>query len=80
MPIVAWNPWTDIRQREDIKQLNTSFPFGPIPNNVIKRIIQYYNAATTYTDELIGELLQHVDDNTIIVLIGDHGIIRIIIN
>lgn len=39
-----------------------------------RKIIQHYNAATTYTDDLIGELLEKIDDdNTIVVLIGDHG-------
>ncbi|PSN43846.1 Iduronate 2-sulfatase [Blattella germanica] len=31
MPTVAWNPWTDLREREDIAALNVSFPFGPMP-------------------------------------------------
>ena len=31
LPLVAWNPWTDIRERDDVKQLNITFPFGPVP-------------------------------------------------
>jgi hypothetical protein len=31
LPTVAWNPWTDIREREDVQALNISFPFGPVP-------------------------------------------------
>jgi iduronate 2-sulfatase len=31
-PEVAWNPWTDLRMREDVKNLNISFPFGAIPD------------------------------------------------
>ncbi len=31
LPPVAWNPWTDVRAREDIAALNVSFPYGPIP-------------------------------------------------
>lgn len=31
LPVVAWNPWTDIREREDVKELNITFPFGPVP-------------------------------------------------
>lgn len=56
-----------------MKQLNISFPFGPMPDEVTKKIIQAYNAATTYIDDLIGKLLKHTDNNTIIVLTGDHG-------
>ena len=32
MPLVAWNPWTDLRERDDVKALNISFPFGPVPD------------------------------------------------
>lgn len=31
LPPVAYNPWMDIRQREDIQALNLSVPYGPIP-------------------------------------------------
>lgn len=31
LPNVAYNPWTDIRKREDVQALNLSFPYGPIP-------------------------------------------------
>lgn len=31
LPIVAWNPWTDIRDFDDVKALNVSFPFGALP-------------------------------------------------
>lgn len=73
LPTVAWNPWTDVRRRDDIAALNISFPFGIMPDSTSREIIQNYNAATTYVDDLIGQLLEKVDDNTIIVLIGDHG-------
>ena len=33
MPDVAWNPWTDVRERDDIKALNISFPFGHMPSS-----------------------------------------------
>ncbi|KAF6717374.1 Iduronate 2-sulfatase [Oryzias melastigma] len=28
LPAVAYNPWTDVRKREDVQKLNVSFPFG----------------------------------------------------
>lgn len=31
LPPVAYNPWMDIRQREDVQSLNISVPYGPIP-------------------------------------------------
>lgn len=73
MPTVAWNPWTDIRFRDDMKQLNIPFPFGPMDDNTLKKIIQAYNAATTYMDDQIGQLIPYIDNNTIIVITGDHG-------
>lgn len=33
LPEVAYNPWTDIRKREDVQALNVSFPYGPIPKD-----------------------------------------------
>lgn len=73
MPTVAWNPWTDIRERDDIESLNIPFPFGEMPLNFTRKILQAYAASVTYIDDLIGSLLQEVDRNTIVVLIGDHG-------
>lgn len=74
MPTVAWNPWIDLRKRDDIATLNISFPFGRMPDDMTRKILQGYNAAVTYVDDLIGQLLSHInDDNTVTVLIGDHG-------
>lgn len=33
LPPVAYNPWTDVRKRDDVKQLNISFPYGPVPKD-----------------------------------------------
>lgn len=73
LPVVAWNPWTDVRQRDDIASLNISFPFGYMPSITNKKIIQSYNAATSYIDDLIGNLLNKITSNTIIIVVGDHG-------
>lgn len=74
MPSVSWNPWLDVKSRDDIKKLNITFPFGIMPKQMIMRIIQNYNAATTYIDDLIGHLLRKIElNNTIIILVGDHG-------
>lgn len=74
LPTVAFNPYMDIRRRDDLKQLNVSFPFGPIPRKFAWQFRQAYYAAVTYIDDLIGSLLESIDfENTIIVLTGDHG-------
>lgn len=31
LPPVAYNPWTDVRKRDDVKRLKLSFPYGAIP-------------------------------------------------
>ncbi|XP_050303881.1 iduronate 2-sulfatase [Anthonomus grandis grandis] len=74
LPDVAWNPWIDIRERDDVKKLNIPFPYGPIPDDLNKRIIQAYYASVTYVDDLIGKVLQNADfTNTIVVVTSDHG-------
>lgn len=75
LPTVAFNPYNDIRRRDDVQRLNISFPFGPMrPHHFAWRIRQAYYAAVTYVDNLIGDLLKCVDlSNTIIALTSDHG-------
>lgn len=78
MPSVAYEPWTDIRWRDDIADLNLSFPYGHMPDLHARKIIQSYFAATSYLDSLIGELLDALQEygfanNTIVSFIGDHG-------
>lgn len=74
VPTVAFNPYNDIRERDDAKSANITFPFGPIPNDFGLHIRQGYYASVTYVDALIGRLLKEIDfNNTVIALIGDHG-------
>eukprot|EP00118_Oscarella_pearsei_P016517 m.158361 g.158361 ORF g.158361 m.158361 type:complete len:369 (+) comp38734_c1_seq23:589-1695(+) len=78
LPTVAWEPWTDVRRREDVMALNLSFPYGPMLDNFAQKIIQHYYASTTYVDSELGRLLKGLKDsglenNTIISFIGDHG-------
>ncbi|XP_036404650.1 iduronate 2-sulfatase [Megalops cyprinoides] len=78
LPPVAYNPWTDIRKREDVESLNISFPYGPIPKDFQLRIRQHYFASVSYVDNQIGKLLSALDDlglakNTIVVFTSDHG-------
>lgn len=78
LPTVAWNPWTDLREREDVAALNVSFPFGPIHDDYARLVIQSYYAAVSYIDDLVGQMLSELkaaglSNNTIILLVGDHG-------
>ncbi|XP_030065990.1 iduronate 2-sulfatase [Microcaecilia unicolor] len=78
LPPVAYSPWVDIRKREDVRALNVSFPYGPIPQDFQLLIRQSYFAAVSYVDAQVGQLLSALDDlhltnNTIVVFISDHG-------
>lgn len=74
LPTVSFNPYIDVRSRDDARLQNISFPFGPIPHEFGIGIRQAYYAAVTYVDHLIGQIMEHVDfTNTVIVLTSDHG-------
>ncbi|KAM8800079.1 iduronate 2-sulfatase [Eudromia elegans] len=78
LPSVAYNPWMDIRQRDDVKALNVSFPYGPLPEDFQLQIRQSYYAAVSYLDGQVGLLLSALDDarlsnSTIVVFTADHG-------
>ncbi|XP_061454789.1 iduronate 2-sulfatase [Rhineura floridana] len=78
LPSVAYNPWTDIRRREDVEALNISFPYGPVPEDFQRQIRQSYFASISYLDVLVGRLLNALDDtglshNTVVVFTADHG-------
>nr|XP_057918983.1 iduronate 2-sulfatase [Doryrhamphus excisus] len=78
LPPVAYNPWTDIRKRDDVQKLNISFPYGPIPKDFQLRVRQHYYAAVSYMDAQLGRLLSALDtlglaQTTIVVFTSDHG-------
>ncbi|XP_026847564.1 iduronate 2-sulfatase [Drosophila persimilis] len=74
MPAVAWNPYTDVRARDDFKHLNISFPYGPISRHQAAQIRQAYYASVAYVDDLFGKLLAGLDlQQTVVVVLGDHG-------
>ncbi|XP_023289898.1 uncharacterized protein LOC105699485 [Orussus abietinus] len=75
---VAYNPWTDLRKREDVKALLLKFPWEKIPVKFATTIIQSYYAAVTYIDDMIGLLLAQlciskIRNETIVILTSDHG-------
>ncbi|KAM9375684.1 iduronate 2-sulfatase isoform 2-T2 [Pholidichthys leucotaenia] len=78
LPPVAYNPWMDLRKREDVQKLNLSFPYGPIPKDFQLRIRQHYYAAVSYMDAQVGRLLSALDElglaeSTVVVFSSDHG-------
>ncbi|XP_055932553.1 iduronate 2-sulfatase-like [Argiope bruennichi] len=78
MPKISWNPWMDIRERDDVKELNISIPYGPVPDDFQREIRQGYYASLSYMDDQLGRLLKALEDSgyadhTTIVLLGDHG-------
>ncbi|KAM7357768.1 iduronate 2-sulfatase isoform 2-T3 [Cochliomyia hominivorax] len=74
MPNVAWNPYTDVRSRDDFKHMNISFPYGPISELQSAQIRQAYYASVAYVDDLFGKFISHIDlDRTIVVVTSDHG-------
>ncbi|KTF87263.1 hypothetical protein cypCar_00044224 [Cyprinus carpio] len=85
LPDVAYNPWTDIRKREDVQALNLSFPYGPIPKDFQLQIRQHYFASVSYVDAQVGKVLQALDDfglakDTIVVFSSDHGLFNRILS
>jgi iduronate 2-sulfatase len=74
IPEVSWNPYNDLRERDDFKILNVSFPYGPVPSEYAARLRQNYYACVSYIDDLLGGILELVNfSNTIVVLTSDHS-------
>ncbi|KAM3612728.1 uncharacterized protein V6R79_013420 [Siganus canaliculatus] len=78
LPPVAYNPWTDVRKRDDVQKLNISFPYGPMPKDFQLRVRQHYFAAVSYVDAQVGRLLSALEelglaDSTMVVFTSDHG-------
>ncbi|XP_022256720.1 iduronate 2-sulfatase-like isoform X2 [Limulus polyphemus] len=78
MPPVAWNPWMDLRKRDDVKNYKVSFPYGELPEKFQREIRQGYFASISYMDDLVGQLLGTLEEtgfasNTLVVFLGDHG-------
>lgn len=71
-PPEALHGWGELRAYAGIAQR------GPLPDETARRLIHGYYACVSYVDALIGRLLDELDalgldDNTIVVLWGDHG-------
>ncbi|XP_039963589.1 iduronate 2-sulfatase isoform X1 [Bactrocera neohumeralis] len=74
MPNVAWNPYIDVRSRDDFKHQNISFPYGPISARHRSQIRQAYYASVAYVDDLFGKFIVHLNkSNTVVLVTSDHG-------
>ncbi|MCE5205408.1 MAG: sulfatase [Porphyromonadaceae bacterium] len=81
-PNVAFSTYLEILDYSDIPPLYTFSDFNKNSGNIYidkqKELIHGYYACISYTDALIGEVINalkknNIDKNTIIILVGDHG-------
>ncbi|XP_073842292.1 iduronate 2-sulfatase [Musca autumnalis] len=74
MPKVSWNPYTDLRKRDDVKRWHIPFPYGPMKKMQAAKIRQAYYAAVAYVDDLFGKFMAEVNlENTVVLVTSDHG-------
>ncbi|XP_065833661.1 iduronate 2-sulfatase-like [Oscarella lobularis] len=79
MPDIAWSNYLELRNYDDIAQLNASGQINTtLPNETVKNLRRAYYACVSYIDSLIGQVLKELEnlglaDNTIISFFGDHG-------
>jgi arylsulfatase A-like enzyme len=71
-PDVAIHSWGELRAYADIPKK------GPLTDEMARTLIHGYYACVSYTDALVGRLLDELDrldlaDNTVVILWGDHG-------
>ncbi len=71
-PDAAFHNWGELRAYSGIP------PKGPLPDELARTLIHGYYACVSYTDALVGRLLDELGrlglrENTIVILWGDHG-------
>jgi len=71
-PDIAMHSWGELRQYHDIPAK------GPLDDDLARTLIHGYYACVSFIDAQVGRLLDaleelDLDDNTIVVLWGDHG-------
>ena len=71
-PKIANHSWGELRYYKDIPKK------GQVSDAVAKKLIHGYYAAVSYVDAQVGKVLKELKnlglkDNTVIVLVGDHG-------
>ena len=79
MPPVAWSNYGELREYHDIAMLNATGAINStLPPGVVKDLRRGYYAALSFTDSLIGTIMDELAvlglaENTIISFCGDHG-------
>lgn len=71
-PEIANHSWGELRYYKDIPKK------GQVSDDVAKKLIHGYYASVSYVDAQVGKVLKELEnlglrDNTVIVLVGDHG-------
>ena len=81
MPEVAWSPYGEIRaQYFDVHALNLTGAINTsMPDDMARQLRRHYYAAISYTDSLVGQLLDALDssgvaNHTIVALWGDQSV------
>ena len=72
-PREAWHDWGELRYYDGIPPSPE-----PLPDALARTLIHGYYASVSYVDALVGRILRTLEENglsenTIIVLLGDHG-------
>lgn len=73
------SPKQAVHNSPELRNMYTGIPEeGILPTQLAQNLVRGYYASVSYTDALIGELIQSLDDlglrdNTTIILWGDHG-------
>ncbi|ELT89141.1 hypothetical protein CAPTEDRAFT_221773 [Capitella teleta] len=79
LPEDVWSDFSELRKYKDVAD---KYGYGAInttlPNDVVINLRRAYYSAISYTDSLVGKVLQTLDDlelsnNTIVSFWGDHG-------
>ncbi|KAK6192075.1 hypothetical protein SNE40_003619 [Patella caerulea] len=79
MPSVAWFPFDNLRNYKDIAKVNASGDINTtFPTNIVKDLRRAYYSAVSYTDSLVGQVIQELNNlglanTTIVSFWGDHG-------
>jgi arylsulfatase A-like enzyme len=77
-PREARHNWGELRNYGHNGQMPKKNSDEPMPDELARKLIHGYYAATSYSDALVGDILAELEalelaDNTIVVLWGDHG-------
>ena len=77
-PSQAYHNWGELRNYGHDGQMPKKNSDEVMPDELARKLIHGYYAATSYSDALVGKILAELEaldlvDNTIVVLWGDHG-------